>query len=161
MHSSDDLSSKQRALVMPAMVEPATQSPATLTKLAPPPELPAIPTPTQAEPTTAGAKTGASAAPTNGSDTPQVGPFDRAAALKVLAASAGKAARCRSAGAAAGSANVIVSIDPSGKIQSAKIVAAPYAGTPTAKCITERMAESALEPFSGEPQTLSVPVQVY
>ncbi|MCE7892429.1 MAG: hypothetical protein DYH12_22450, partial [Sorangiineae bacterium PRO1] len=89
------------------------------------------------------------------------GAFDRAAALKALAQSGAKAGRCRSAEAPAGAATVAVTFEPSGKVQSAKINAMPYAGTLTAKCVTTKIAETTVTPFAGAPQTVSVQVQLY
>ncbi|MBK7581346.1 MAG: hypothetical protein IPI67_14175 [Myxococcales bacterium] len=54
-----------------------------------------------------------------------------------------------------------VVFDPNGQVQSAKINAAPYAGTLTAKCVTTKIAETTVTPFSGGPQTVSIQVQLY
>ena len=133
--------------------------------LAPAPPPPAIPTPSAGEPggtvTAGGTADNAGKPGTEQAAVAAGAPFDRAAALKALSASGAKAARCRSAGAPAGSTSVIVSLEPSGKVKSAKIVTAPYVGTPTATCITNKIAETTVAPFSGEAETISVPVQVY
>ena len=50
---------------------------------------------------------------------------------------------------------VAVTFDPSGKVSSATITDAPFAGTPTGACISSALKRAVIAPFSGLPGTVS------
>jgi len=88
-------------------------------------------------------------------------PFNRIAALRVMGKAAQKAIRCRGRGAPKGVARLAVTFEPSGKMSSARIFQAPYAGTPTATCIAAKIGKPEVPPFSGAAVTIRVPVELY
>jgi hypothetical protein len=87
-------------------------------------------------------------------------PFDRVQALRRMAVVGAKATRCRGKGTPAGVAYVTVTFEPSGTISKARILQAPYAGTPTAKCIVNKIGATRVAPFNGPPVTLRVPIEL-
>jgi hypothetical protein len=88
-------------------------------------------------------------------------PFNRIAALRVLGVAAQKAIRCRGRGAPKGVARLTVTFEPSGKMSSARIFQAPYAGTPTATCIVAKIGQPEVPPFKGPPETIRVSVELH
>ncbi|MBI3204174.1 MAG: hypothetical protein HYZ29_21740 [Myxococcales bacterium] len=135
-----------------ASVVVASAAPVPVASAAPVPVASAAPVPVASAPE----KPAASAEVTGGS-----GAFDRTAAFKALAANSVKAGRCRSVEAPPGPVTATVTFGPSGRVESARINAAPYAGTLTAKCITTKLSETTVVPFNGPPQSLAVPVQLF
>lgn len=79
--------------------------------------------------------------------------FDRELAEKALAPAFAKAASCHNRGDPIGAARVTISIAPSGQILSVTVTA-PFAGTYTAECIRNALAEARSEPFQGAPGRL-------
>lgn len=150
-----------------AKTSPPTRAP--VTQPTPEPERPQkapAPTPAPAPAIEVGpAPSAAASASARPTETPPSagggGAFDRGAAMKALAQMGTKASRCRTAEAPAGVLTAVVTFDPSGKATAAKVNAAPYAGTLTAKCVTTKLAETTVAAFSGDPQSVSVQVQLY
>lgn len=113
---------------------------------APEPEAPSTaPTPSAPPPSTAGGGGGS---------------FDRGVALEALAKNGAKAAGCRMRGEPAGTANVTVTFEPSGKVKSAEIRTGAFSGSPTGKCIIKRLMDTTIAPFTGEAGQVIAPVSV-
>jgi hypothetical protein len=83
------------------------------------------------------------------------GRFDAAATKGPLAEAATQAQACKQSGGPTGKVTVVVTFDPSGKVSSATITDAPFAGTATAACISSALKRASIAPFSGLPGTVS------
>lgn len=94
-------------------------------------------------------------APVEPKEAPIAGPFDRAAALSALTSAAGAASACRQEGDPSGTAAVIVTFAPSGRVTSATVNGPPFAGTKTGGCIASTMRRAKIPPFSGDAVTVS------
>jgi len=79
--------------------------------------------------------------------------FDPNVANRALAAAAFETAKCKEAGGPTGMATVMVTFDPSGKVASATVSDAPFAGTSSGACIAATMKRATVPPFSGLPGT--------
>jgi hypothetical protein len=90
---------------------------------------------------------GATVAPTNR--------FDPTATKAPLAQAASDAQACKQSGGPTGKVTVVVTFDPNGKVSSATITDAPFAGTATAVCISSALKRASISPFSGLPGTVS------
>jgi cytoskeletal protein RodZ len=88
------------------------------------------------------------------------GPFDRAAAAAALTASASAASACRKEGDPSGTASVVITFAPSGRVTSANIGGPPFAGTPTGGCIAAALRKTRVPPFEGERVTVSKTIVV-
>ena len=81
--------------------------------------------------------------------------FDVNAANKALAAATFETAKCREKGGPAGKATIVVTFEPSGKVASATVSDAPFAGTSSGSCIAAAMKRVMVPPFSGSPGTVT------
>jgi hypothetical protein len=81
--------------------------------------------------------------------------FDANAAKAALATAAARTPACREKGGPAGKATIVVTFDPSGKVSSATVSDAPFAGTPSGTCIATAMKRATIPPFSGLPGTVT------
>jgi len=81
--------------------------------------------------------------------------FDQNAANRALATAAVETARCREAGGPSGRATVVVTFEPSGKVASATVSDAPFAGTSSGACIAAAMKRATVPAFSGLPGTVT------
>jgi hypothetical protein len=88
------------------------------------------------------------------------GTLDRTAAMKALAPGMDKASRCRMRGASAGTANVAVTFEPSGKVKEANVISGPFLGSPTGKCIVSKLMDATIPAFGGDAQKVVVEVAV-
>jgi len=79
--------------------------------------------------------------------------FDQNAANRALNAAAFDTAKCKEAGGPTGMATVMVTFDPSGKVASATVSDAPFAGTSSGNCIAATMKRATVPPFTGLPGT--------
>lgn len=95
-----------------------------------------------------------------GSEVAMAAPFDANAARAALASAAGAASGCRREGDPAGTATVVVTFAPSGRVTSANISGPPFAGTQTGGCIAAAMRQAKVPAFSGEHVTVSKTVVV-
>ncbi len=86
--------------------------------------------------------------------------FDKAAASSALSGAAGSASACRQEGDPTGTAVVIVTFAPSGRVTSANITGPPFAGTKTGGCIAAAMRRAKIPAFSGEYVTVSKTVVI-
>jgi hypothetical protein len=81
--------------------------------------------------------------------------FNAAATKVPLAQAASDAQACKQSGGPTGKVTVVVTFDPNGKVSSATITDAPFAGTATAACIASALKRAVIPPFSGLPGTVS------
>lgn len=81
--------------------------------------------------------------------------FDPAATKGPLAEAATQAQACKQSGGPTGKVTVVVTFEPNGKVASATITEAPFAGTAIATCISSALKRAAIPPFSGLPGTVS------
>ncbi len=87
-------------------------------------------------------------------------PFDANAARAALNSAAGAASGCRQEGDPTGTATVVVTFAPSGRVTSANISGPPFAGTKTGGCIAAAMRGAKVPAFSGEYVTVSKTVGI-
>ncbi len=107
-----------------------------------------------AEAAAAPAEAPAEAAATNN------GPFQPEAAKAALAAAAAQAAGCRKGEDPSGTAAVVITFAPSGRVTSATISGPPFAGTATGGCIAAAMRKAKVPPFDGDRITVSKTISV-
>ncbi len=98
---------------------------------------------------------GARKAESKGATVAPTARFDAAATKVPLAQAATDAQACKQSGGPTGKVTVVVSFDPSGKVSSATISDAPFAGTATGTCISSALKRAVIPPFSGLPGTVS------
>lgn len=77
-------------------------------------------------------------------------PFDAQAAKNVLGDRAVQASSCRRGNDPKGTAEVIVTFAPSGRVTSANVAGEPYGGTATGGCIASTMRRATVPAFSGK-----------
>jgi hypothetical protein len=87
-------------------------------------------------------------------------PFDRAAALTALNAAVAQASGCRQPGDPSGTARVVITFAPSGRVTSANLSGPPFAGTRTGGCIASTMRRARVPAFSGSHVTVSKSVVI-
>jgi hypothetical protein len=81
--------------------------------------------------------------------------FDAAATKAPLAQAATEAQACKQSGGPMGKVTVVVTFAPDGKVASATITDAPFAGTAAGTCISSAFKRASIAPFSGLPGTVS------
>ncbi|MEO7037533.1 MAG: GYF domain-containing protein [Polyangiaceae bacterium] len=81
--------------------------------------------------------------------------FDPAAAKAALTTAAGATAQCREKGGPAGKASVVVTFEASGKVSTATVSDAPFAGTSSGACIAAALKQATVPPFSGLPGSVT------
>lgn len=86
--------------------------------------------------------------------------FDTNAAKAALAAVTPAAAACRENGGPAGKATIVVTFEPSGKVSSATVSDAPFAGTSSGACIAAAMKRATVPAFSGLPGTVTKTISI-
>ena len=96
-------------------------------------------------------------APKSNVDAP---PFDKAAAVAALGAVVAQASGCRQEGDPSGTARVVVTFAPSGRVTSATLSGPPFAGTRTGGCIASTMRRARVPPFSGDHVTVAKSVVI-
>lgn len=84
----------------------------------------------------------------------QLPPFDAQAAKSALTAGALSASSCRKGDDPRGTAEVIVTFAPSGRITSANVNGAPYGGTATGGCVAATLRSATVPPFAGNHVTV-------
>lgn len=111
--------------------------------------------------TSSGAETGAEASGSAesavaGDEPPaEPPPFDKSAAGTALNEATAHATQCRSSSDPSGTALVVVTFAPSGRVTSATISGPPFAGTPVGGCIAGRFRGARVPAFTGEMVTVS------
>jgi predicted Zn finger-like uncharacterized protein len=88
------------------------------------------------------------------------GPFDREAAASSLTSAATAASTCRKEGDPSGTASVVITFAPSGRVTTATIGGPPFAGTPTGGCIAAALRKARVPAFEGERVTVSKTIVV-
>jgi hypothetical protein len=87
-------------------------------------------------------------------------PFDKSAAVVALNGAASQASACRRADDPTGTAEVIVTFAPSGRVTTATVTGPPFAGTATGGCIARMLRQAKIPAFAGEHVTVSKSVVV-
>jgi hypothetical protein len=87
-------------------------------------------------------------------------PFDKAAAVAALNSAVGQASGCRQPGDPSGTARVVITFAPSGRVTSANLSGPPFAGTRTGGCIASTMRRARVPAFSGSHVTVSKSVVI-
>lgn len=85
---------------------------------------------------------------------PALPAFDAGAAKRALGTSALVASSCRKGDDPRGTAEVIVTFAPSGRVTSANVNAAPFGGTATGGCIAATLRGAVVPPFGGDHVTV-------
>ncbi len=91
---------------------------------------------------------------------PALSPFSASAASTALREATALASACRKPGDPTGSAKVVVTFAPSGRVTRAAVTGAPFAGTETGGCIASRFRTARVPGFSGEHVTVSKTVSI-
>ena len=94
---------------------------------------------------------------------PAAGPdtaFDRDAARNALASVATQASSCRKVGDPSGTAYLMITFAPSGRVTSAQLQGPPFSGTATGGCIASTMRRASVPAFSGDYVTVSKTIVV-
>ncbi len=95
------------------------------------------------------------AAPSEEATAPSLPPFDKSAARLALDVAGARAQSCRQASDPAGSARIIVTFAPSGRVTTATVSGAPYAGTATGGCVATAFRGAAVPAFAGPAITVT------
>jgi predicted Zn finger-like uncharacterized protein len=82
-------------------------------------------------------------------------PFSKASAISALSGAASSAAGCKKAGGPTGTGKVQVTFAPSGRVTSATVMGAPFAGTAVGGCVAGRFRSAKVPAFSGNAVTVS------
>lgn len=82
-------------------------------------------------------------------------PFNRGAAVSALSSAASQSASCKKIGGPTGSGKVQVKFAPSGRVTSATVTGAPFAGTSVGGCVASVFRRSKVPAFSGSAITVS------
>ena len=83
------------------------------------------------------------------------GPFSVSAAQVALTQAAGNAQGCKKPGGPTGTGKVQVTFAPSGRVTSANVNGAPFAGTPVGGCVASAFRRARIPAFTGNPVTVS------
>jgi hypothetical protein len=86
--------------------------------------------------------------------------FDATAAKAALTAVTPATAACREKGGPAGKATVVVTFEPSGKVSSATVSDAPFAGTSSGACIATAMKRATVPAFNGLPGMVTKTISI-
>ncbi|HEY1536659.1 MAG TPA: hypothetical protein VGF76_21710, partial [Polyangiaceae bacterium] len=86
--------------------------------------------------------------------------FDRSAAVSALKGAAVQASSCRKDGDPSGTATLVITFAPSGRVTSATIQGPPFAGTPTGGCIANTMRHAQIPSFDGDRVTVTKTVVI-
>lgn len=87
-------------------------------------------------------------------------PFSSAAAATALREATALAGACRKSEDPSGYATVLVTFAPSGRVTSAELSGAPFAGTETGGCIASRFRTARVPPFAGQHVTVKKTVTI-
>ncbi|MFZ5896689.1 MAG: zinc-ribbon domain-containing protein [Myxococcota bacterium] len=82
-------------------------------------------------------------------------PFSKAAAVSALSAAAGSAGSCKKLGGPTGTGRVTVTFAPSGRVTTANVEGAPFAGTSVGGCVASLFRKAHVPAFSGNAVTVS------
>lgn len=82
-------------------------------------------------------------------------PFSKAAAVSALSSAAGSAGSCKKLGGPTGTGRVTVTFAPSGRVTTANVEGAPFAGTSVGGCVASLFRKAHIPAFSGNAVTVS------
>jgi predicted Zn finger-like uncharacterized protein len=82
-------------------------------------------------------------------------PFSKASAISALTGAAGAAGGCKKPGGPTGTGKVQVTFAPSGRVTSATVMGAPFAGTAVGGCVAAAFRRAKVPAFSGNAVTVS------
>jgi hypothetical protein len=82
-------------------------------------------------------------------------PFSKASAISALGSAAASAGGCKKPGGPTGTGKVQVTFAPSGRVTSATVMGAPFAGTAVGGCVAGAFRRAKVPAFSGNPVTVS------
>jgi Sec-independent protein translocase protein TatA len=82
-------------------------------------------------------------------------PFSKASAISALTGAAGAAGGCKKPGGPTGTGKVQVTFAPSGRVTSATVMGAPFAGTAVGGCVASAFRRAKVPAFSGNAVTVS------
>jgi predicted Zn finger-like uncharacterized protein len=82
-------------------------------------------------------------------------PFSKASAISALGGAAGSAGGCKKAGGPTGIGKVQVTFAPSGRVTSATVMGAPFAGTAVGGCVAGAFRRAHVPAFAGSAVTVS------
>jgi hypothetical protein len=85
---------------------------------------------------------------------PTLPPFNADAAKAALGAAANQASGCRKGDEPTGSAEVLITFAPSGRVTSANVSSGPFAGSSTGGCVASTLRRAKVPPFSGNHVTV-------
>ena len=91
---------------------------------------------------------------------PDAPPFNKDAAVAALNTAVAQASGCRQEGDPSGTARVVVTFAPSGRVTSANLNGPPFAGTRTGGCIASTMRRAKIPAFSGSHVTVAKSVVI-
>jgi len=142
--------------------EPKAEEPKAEASAAPVASASAAPAATGGKPgTTAPSDKKGTASPTTPKETKEpaasaaTGPFSVSAAQVALTQAAGNAQGCKKPDGPTGSGKVQVTFAPSGRVTSANVNGAPFAGTPVGGCVASAFRRARIPAFTGNPVTVS------
>jgi len=137
--------------------EPPTPPAATPTAAAP--TVPATPATPQAAAESAPPLTPDAPKSTGGSKS-GLTPFNAKAAKTNLANAAARLRGCKDASPPAGSASVVITFAPTGRVSDVTVTTPTYAGTRAGNCIVAKLKTTRVPPFSGRPETVKKVVAI-
>jgi predicted Zn finger-like uncharacterized protein len=76
-------------------------------------------------------------------------PFNRGAAVSAMSAAASQAASCKKPGGPTGSGKATLTFSPTGRVTSATVDSAPFAGTAVGGCVASVFRRAKVPPFTG------------
>ena len=92
---------------------------------------------------------------------PALPPFDAQAAKIALTAKASQASSCRKGDDPRGTAEVLITFAPSGRVTSANVAGQPFGGTATGGCVASTLRGASVPPFSGAHVTVRKLVKIH
>jgi hypothetical protein len=92
---------------------------------------------------------------------PPPGPFDKEAARIALEVAGARAQGCRKATDPSGTARIVVTFAPSGRVTSATVSGEPYAGSETGGCLASAFRGAIVPAYAGSPVTVSKTIVVH
>jgi hypothetical protein len=98
---------------------------------------------------------GEAAEGTDLAEAPVLGPFSPEAATTALEQARGAAQACRAGDDPPGTAKVLLTFAPSGKVTTATVTGRSYSGTPTGSCIARSFRSARVPAFDGDFVTVS------
>ena len=102
----------------------------------------------------------ADAGKSSGASKGGLAPFNAKAAKTNIANAAARLKSCKDASTPAGSASVVITFAPSGRVSDVTVTTPTYAGTRAGSCIVSKLKTALVPPFSGGPETVKKSVAI-